>query len=176
MFSDFARRAGLRSTATPVDVVEAVRSIPYGRPAVRSIDGVLDEWRGTCSTKHALLASVLFERWPRTSPGTVHRVYRLTPEEARARFGENAAAMVPAESIWDVHRYLTVDIDRRVTIDVTFPDSTPIWDGRTSMPLCCGSGTDYPAGDDPDADKRELEAAFCDPAVREPFIAALSIP
>lgn len=176
MFSDFARRAGLPSTATPVAVVEAVRSIPYGRPAVRSVDGVLDEWRGTCSTKHALLAAVLFEQWPRTDPRTVHRVYHLTPEEALAHFGENAAAIVPAEGIRDVHRYLTVDIDGRVTIDITFPDSTPIWDGRTSMPLCCGSGTDYVAGADPDADKRELEAAFCDPAVRERFIAALSTP
>ena len=31
-----------------------------------------------------------------------------------------------------------------------------------------------PAGADPDAEKRRLEAAHCDPAAREPFIAALA--
>ena len=41
------------------------------------------------------------------------------------------------------------------------------------MPLACGPGRDYPAGSDPDADKRGLEARHCDPAVREPLIALL---
>jgi hypothetical protein len=36
------------------------------------------------------------------------------------------------------------------------------------------AGTDYLAGEDPDADKRALEAANCDPPIREPFIAALA--
>ncbi len=49
----------------------------------------------------------------------------------------------------------------------------PPWDGRSSMPLACGPGDDHPAGADPDADKRTLEARHCDPAVREQFIAAL---
>ncbi len=31
----------------------------------------------------------------------------------------------------------------------------------------------YPVGEDPDAEKRALEIKHCDPAVREPFIAAL---
>jgi hypothetical protein len=42
------------------------------------------------------------------------------------------------------------------------------------MPLACGSGQDFPAGKDPDADKAALEAQYCDPQVREPFIAALA--
>lgn len=149
--------------------------MPYGRPTVRTVDGVLNEWRGTCSTKHALLAAVLFEQWPQTDPQLVHRVYRVTRKQVGARFGAGIAATVPAEGLWDVHRYLTLGIDGRVVIDATFPESSPRWDGRTSMPLCCGPGTDYLAGDDPDADKRVLESAFCDPAVREPFITALSM-
>jgi hypothetical protein len=53
----------------------------------------------------------------------------------------------------------------------TFPG--PEWDGRSALPLACGVGDDHPAGDDPDAEKRALEAEYCEPAVREPFIAAL---
>jgi hypothetical protein len=38
----------------------------------------------------------------------------------------------------------------------------------------CGQGEDFPAGENPDADKRALEARHCDAAVREPFMAALA--
>ena len=55
--------------------------------------------------------------------------------------------------------------------DATFPGEP--WDGRSPMPLACGEGADHPAGADPDAEKRRLEAEHCDPAVREPFIAVL---
>ena len=36
-------------------------------------------------------------------------------------------------------------------------------------------GRDFPAGEDPDADKSSLEASYCDPRVRERFIAALTL-
>jgi hypothetical protein len=35
-------------------------------------------------------------------------------------------------------------------------------------------GDDHPVGEDPDAEKRELERGHCDPAIREPFIWALT--
>jgi hypothetical protein len=173
MLKSLITRAGLSENASLADVVEAVRSIPYGRPLERSAQGVLAEWRGTCSTKHALLAAVLAEHWPHTKPRMVHRVYRCTPEEAARRFGPIAAAAVPEEGLWDVHRYLTIELNgNRVAIDVTFP-SGPSWDGASSMPVACGRGADHAAGSDPDADKRALEEAHCDPRVREPFITAL---
>jgi hypothetical protein len=34
---------------------------------------------------------------------------------------------------------------------------------------------DIPAGDAPEEEKRMLEERYCDPAVREPFIAALAM-
>ena len=72
------------------------------------------------------------------------------------------------------HRYLTAVVDgRRIPTDATFPGGP--WDGRSPMPLACGDGADHPAGADPDAEKRRLEAEHCDPAVREPFIAALAL-
>jgi len=154
-------------------LVEALRSLDYGRPSDRSVAGMLRERRGTCSTKHLFLAEELTKRFPETRPQIVHRVYRLDRERAEELFGAEVAAGVPATGIVDVHRYLTANVDgRRIVIDATFPG--PAWDGRSSMPLACGSGQDYPAGSDPDGEKRALEAEHCDPVVREPFIAALA--
>ncbi|WP_149261358.1 arylamine N-acetyltransferase [Actinomadura sp. K4S16] len=170
----FLQRAGLPADARLEDVVRAVQRIRYGRPRDRSPEGVLSEWTGTCSTKHALLATLVRERWPEHDPRLVHRVYRVDRELARRRYGSVPAAAVPEEGLTDVHRYLLLRRDGRdVVIDVTFPGDAP-WDGRTDMPMACGPGQDHPAGPDPDAEKAVLEAAHCDPAVREPFIAALS--
>jgi hypothetical protein len=72
-----------------------------------------------------------------------------------------------------VHRYVTITLNgERLIVDATFPGKP--WDGRTSLPLACGQGEDFPAGETPDQDKRDLEGEYCDPAVRELFIAALT--
>jgi hypothetical protein len=136
---------------------------------------MLRERRGTCSTKHLFLARVLAERFPATEPKLVHRVYRLDHSRARELFGPEVAETVPDDGLMDVHRYLTITVGgRRVIVDATFPGGAP-WDGRSPMELACGSGRDYPTNQDPDAEKRTLEAQYCDRAVREPFIAALTL-
>jgi hypothetical protein len=171
--SRFLARAGLSGEPSLWDLVEAVRAVPFGRPADLSPAGVIEEWKGTCSTKHALLAELLESR-PAFDLQLVHRVYRVTPNLARERFGASAAATVPDEGLMDVHTYATVLIDgRRVAIDVTFPSPT-VWDGRSDMELACGPGDDVAASDDPWTQKAELVREHCDPDVREPFIAALS--
>jgi hypothetical protein len=170
----FLKRAGLPADASLWEIVEALRAIPYGRPAARNPEGTVQEWVGTCSTKHALLAELLADR-PELDVELVHRVYRIDPTRAQELFGDEVAKVVPSEGLVDVHRYATVVIDgRRTRIDVTFPG--PLWDGRSDMPLCCGPGTDHavPPGADPVLLKRQLEEAHCDPAVREPFIAGLT--
>jgi hypothetical protein len=155
------------------EVVEAVRALPYGRPSERTVAGMLREGRGTCSAKHLYLRELLAERFPETAPRIVHRVYRVDRDAARARFGPAAARAVPDGGLVDVHRDLTAVVaGRRIPIDATFPGEP--WDGRSPMPLACGEGDDHPAGADPDAEKRRLEAAHCDPAARESFIAALA--
>jgi hypothetical protein len=134
---------------------------------------LLRERRGTCSTKHLFLAEAIRRHFPGLEPRIVHRVYRLDRAQACAVFGEQVAETVPAEGLVDVHRYLTVALPPgTIVIDATFPG--PPWDGVSSMPPACGPGKDEPAGPDPDADKRRLEAEYCDPAAREPFIAALA--
>jgi hypothetical protein len=156
------------------DVVNAIKAIPYGRPTQPTAARCVAEWRGTCSTKHLLLELVLCERWPETLPRLVHRVYRLTGADALARYGRNVAAAVPEDGLLDVHRYALILLQGRdVVLDVTFPAADD-WDGKSSMPLACGDGDDYPAGADSDQEKRNLEHRFCDPRVRETFIAALT--
>ncbi len=156
-----------------VDLIEAVRALPYGRSSCRTVEGMLHERRGTCSTKHLFLYQALAEHFPETEPLVVHRVYTLDRSRARELFGATVVGVVPKDGLVDVHRYLTMTLEgQRIEIDATFPG--PAWDGRSSLPLACGSGPDFPAGDDPDAEKRALEEQHCDPATREPFIAALA--
>jgi hypothetical protein len=160
----FVERAGLGENPSVWELVNAVKEIPYARPSDRSADGVVEEWRGTCSTKHALLAELLADR-PEFDLELYHRVYRVEP----SMFGEG----IPPESLVDVHTYGSLVIEgKRVLIDVTFPGE--IWDGTSDMTLACGPGDDYAGGDEPWKLKAELVERFCDPSVREPFIASLS--
>jgi hypothetical protein len=174
MYAEFTNKAELADDATLKAVVNAVQAIPYGRPLARTAEGVIHSWRGTCSTKHALLLALLRERWPNVRPRLIHRVYRAGKAGVRERYGPVVAATIPEIGLTDVHRYIVITLDRTdVTIDVTFPGDAR-WDGRSSMPLACSSGQDFPAGKDPDTDKTALEAQHCDPRLREPFIAALT--
>lgn len=134
---------------------------------------MLKERRGTCTAKHRFLAERIGRLFPECEPRIVHRVYRTDRSQASATFGEHVVELVPPEGLVDVHRYLTIKLGGRLTvIDATFPG--PPWDGLSDLPLACGPGEDFPSVADPDAEKRELESRYCDPAVREPFIAALS--
>ena len=175
LFARFVTQAGLPGDASLCEVVNAVQAIPYGRPGTRTVDGVMGEWTGTCSTKHALLAQLVRERWPESQPRLVHRVYRVSRSSVLQRHGGAAAGAVPEGGLTDVHRYLVIILaGQEVTIDITFP-ADQAWDGHRSMCLACGDGHDFPAGDDPDAEKAALEARYCDPQVREPFIASLAL-
>jgi hypothetical protein len=175
LFARFVTRAGLPGDALLCQVVNAVQAIPYGRPGARTAEGVIVEWKGTCSTKHALLAQLLRERWPELQPRLIHRIYRVSRSSVLQRHGGGAADAVPEGGLTDVHRYLVIILaGQEVTIDITFPGDQA-WDGHRSMCLACGDGHDFPAGDDPDAEKAALEASHCDPRVREPFIASLAL-
>ena len=133
---------------------------------------MLDEWRGTCSTKHVLLKCVADERWPQLAVELWHRPYVVTRGLASERWGFTVASSVPESGLVDVHTFATARIAQtNVRLDVTFP--IPQWDGESSIALHCGPGQDHPAGLAPLDTKSRLVSEFCDPAVREPFIAAL---
>jgi hypothetical protein len=155
------------------DAVLAISRIPYGRPDERSPEGVLNEWRGTCSTKHLLLADIACERWPQTEPRVWHRVYRVTRELAANRWGPRTALLVPLDGLVDVHTFAVVTLGTAdIVVDATFPVHE--WDGAHDMMLACGPGDDYPAGRDVLGSKAQLVDRWCDPALREPFIASLA--
>jgi hypothetical protein len=173
LWLEFARRAALDEDARLSDLVEAILHIPYGRPTDRTPAGVLEEWRGTCSTKHELLLRFVNERWPDLGPRIVHRVYTLTPAIAGRLFSEAAARVVPVGGIVDVHTYMTIDIEgRSVRVDATV--AGPVWDGRDHMELACGDERDVDGGDDPAATKAMLVRRYSDVAERERVILALS--
>lgn len=156
-----------------VGTVEAVSQIPYGRPAELSPEGVLADWRGTCSTKHMLLARLIGEAWPELPFSLWHRVYTVNQNWAISRWGPAVAETIPPEGLVDVHTFARVTLDAfELVIDVTFPVET--WDGRSDMAVACGPGADQPAGADPLATKAALVARHCDPPAREAFLAALS--
>lgn len=169
----FLLAARLPPIADFTATVNAAASMPYGRPACRTPEGALEAWKGTCSTKHVLLALVCWERFPDRQMEVWHRTYRLTPEQAEILYGPRVAEKVPPDGVVDVHTYATALVDgERMPIDVTFPLETP-WGGHSPMRLHCGPGRDHPGGPNPLATKALLVMEHCDPAVREPFIAAL---
>jgi len=173
LVSGFMERAGLTPADGVCAVVEALRRMPYGRPEPRTEAGLVAQWKGTCSTKHAVLVRCLAELEPGSNPRLVHRVYRVSPAAAEERFGPAAARVVPPGGLVDVHTYVVATLaGRDVTLDVTFPG--PPWDGASDMPVAAAAGRDVPAGPDPAATKAALVRAHCDPAAREPFIAALA--
>jgi hypothetical protein len=171
LWKAFAKRIGT-SEPNLRDTVLAVSRIPYGRPSNLSAEGVVQEWRGTCSTKHLLLLALMMECWPDMEPRLWHRVYRVTPEHALATWGGPVARTVPPDGLVDVHTFVTAHLaGASVTLDATF--AVDEWDGRSAMPIWAAPGDDISAGFHPLDAKRALEREHCDPAVREPFIAAL---
>jgi hypothetical protein len=163
-------RSGITIDDVP-SLVVAISRIPYGRPSLPSVDAVVDEWRGTCSSKHLLLRTAV----PLVEPGLtvelMHRVYRVDTATARRRWNDQVAQHVPPRGLVDVHTYGILQPDG-VVVDVTLPVDG--WDGHSPMRLACMEGDDVPAGDDPRATKDALVDRHCDQAVRERFIAALA--
>jgi hypothetical protein len=100
-------------------------------------------------------------------------VYELSRSRAHELLGATVAAAVPVDGLIDVHGFLTIVLKASAS---AWTQRSPEHPGTAAhrSPLACGEGHDYDAGQDPDADKRALERLHCTPAVREPFIAALT--
>jgi hypothetical protein len=156
-----------------IQVVETIRNIPYARPTERTAEGVVAEWRGTCSTKTALLVRLTRYWFSELEPRVAHRLYHLTSESARTLFGPRVASAIPEGGITDVHTCATLHVEEgRVVVDVTFPGVA--WDGSSDIPLSCGDGKDVDGGEDPWETKARLVSELRDPLIRDTFIEALS--
>jgi len=114
--SHLARSHGLE---TFLAAVHHVQSLPYGRTTERSdYRLVLSEGRGTCSTKHALLAALAQENG--LAVDLMLGVYEMTEANTPGVGGELSKHGLP--SIPEAHCYLRVGDG---VIDVTMPEGVP---------------------------------------------------
>lgn len=95
------------------DVIEYVKQLPYGRIADDFRD-VLVENKGTCSTKHALLASIADELSIQLKL-TLGMIFLTAENMPRIK---SILEKYQLEKIPEAHTYLTFD---NHTLDVTFP-------------------------------------------------------
>ena len=178
-----SRRRGLLPAGEPLTSERAfalVRDMPYRRASSRKPEAIVEEWRGTCSGKHYLLAGIFGEL------GLESRVmmctHRFTPGNTR-HFPAELRALVAVSSVPDVHTYLRVNTGKCWTVvDATWPSSAGplgmtvnrVFDAGTDMTLACDpiDSFEVPAGQDPQGFKERLIKEFCGPQsqLRDDFI------
>lgn len=101
----------------PETAFALVRDMPYARASTHQPSGIIAEWRGTCSTKHELLAALLAEH------GLESQIIACTQE---IKLPDNAdpelRALSGGQSVVDIHNYLVVDTPQgQMKVDATWP-------------------------------------------------------
>lgn len=157
-----------------------VRDMPYRRASSRRPEAIVEEWQGTCSGKHYLLADVFREL------GMDLRVmmctHRFTADNT-SHFPADLRALVAESPVPDVHTFLWVSSGRGWTLlDATWPSSAgplgmPVnaeFRPGENMTLACDPIDTYevPDGRDPQEFKEQLIREFCGDSsrVRDDFI------
>ena len=157
-----------------------VRDMPYRRASSRKPGAIVEEWRGTCSGKHYLLADIFREM------GLESRVimctHRFTPENT-GHFPPELRELVAEGPVPDVHTYLRVKTAQGwMVVDATWPSSAgPL--GMTvnrefahgrDMTIACDpvETLPVPEGQDPQEFKEQVIVEFCGESsgVRDEFI------
>ena len=174
---------GLLAAGEPLTAERAfalVRDMPYRRASSRKPEAIIEEWRGTCSGKHYLLADIFREL------GLESRVimctHRFTPENTR-HFPAELRQLVEVSPVPDVHTYLRVNTAQGWTVvDATWPSSAgPL--GMTvnrefkpgrDMTIACEpiETLPVPEGREPQEFKEQVIREFCGASsrVRDEFI------
>lgn len=116
-----AAARGLRDADAPLpDVPEAfalVRDMPYARAETHDPADILRGWRGTCSTKHELLAALLAERGIGST--VIACTQEIIPPPGAA---PQLLALSGGEPVVDVHNYLVVHAPGGdMVVDATWP-------------------------------------------------------
>lgn len=181
-----SRERGLLSNGEPLSAERAfalVRDMPYRRASSRRPEAIVEEWRGTCSGKHYLLADIFREM------GLESRVimctHRFTPENTR-HFPAELREMVAEGPVPDVHTYLRVKTAQGwMVVDATWPTSAgPLgmtvnreFTAGKDMAIACDpiETLPVPEGMDPQEFKEQVIRDFCgeSSAVRDEFIEGL---
>ena len=182
-----SRERGLLTVNDPLTAERAfalVRDMPYRRASSRRPEAIVEEWQGTCSGKHYLLADIFREL------GIDLRVMMATHRFTAASTGHfppELRELVTEAPVPDVHTFLWVDTERGWTlVDATWPSSAgPL--GMTvnrefrpgeNMTLACDPIDTYevPEGQDPQEFKEQLIEEFCGASskVRDDFIEGMS--
>ena len=181
-----SRKRGLLApgeSLTAERAFELVRDMPYRRASSRRPQAIVEEWRGTCSGKHYLLADIFRDL------GLESRVimctHRFTAENT-GHFPEELRALVAGGPVPDVHTYLRVKtLDGWTLVDATWPSSAgPL--GMTvnrefvpgrDMSIACDpiEALPVPEGMDPQEFKEQVISEFCgnSSSVRDEFIEGL---
>ena len=181
-----SRERGLLSNGEPLSAERAfalVRDMPYRRASSRKPEAIVEEWRGTCSGKHYLLADIFREM------GLESRVimctHRFTPENTR-HFPAELRELVAEGPVPDVHTYLRVKTAQGwMVVDATWPTSAgPLgmtvnreFTAGKDMTIACDpiETLPVPEGMDPQEFKEQVIRDFCgeSSAVRDEFIEGL---
>ena len=181
------RERGLLSAGEPLTAERAfalVRDMPYRRASSRRPEAIVDEWRGTCSGKHYLLANIFREL------GLESRVimctHRFTAQNT-GHFPEELKELLAGGSVPDVHTYLRVNTTKGWTaVDATWPSSAeplgmPVnhdFLPGCNMELACDPVDSYmvPTSRDPQEFKEQLIHRFCGDSsrLRDQFIEGMA--
>ena len=165
---------------TPASAFHLVRDMPYRRASTRRPESIIEEWRGTCSGKHYLLAEIFSELG--LEPVVSMCTHEFTLDNA-GHFPGELRQLLSAGPVPDVHTYLRVrSAQGWTTVDATWPSSAePL--GMTvnhefilgvDMSVACDPYETFvvPEGQDPQQFKEELIEKFCgiDGQRRDDFI------
>lgn len=186
LLEEESRKRGLLADDEPLTAERAfalVRDMPYRRASSRRPEAIVEEWQGTCSGKHYLLAEIFRELGLETK--VVMVTHRFTPENT-GHFPQELRDLVAGGPVPDVHTYLRLGAPGGpVVVDATWPSSAaplgmPVnrdFSLGHDMTIACDpiETLPVPEGQDPQEFKEQVIREFCGDgsAVRDEFIEGL---
>jgi hypothetical protein len=186
LLQEKSRERTLLSGGKPLTAERAfalVRDMPYRRASSRRPEAIVEEWRGTCSGKHYLLADIFRELGLETR--VFMATHRFTAKNT-SHFPPDLRALVAHGPVPDVHTYLSVSTPAGWTlVDATWPSSAaplgmPVnreFRPGADMTIACDpiESLPVPEGEDPQQFKEQVIARFCGQSsqTRDDFIEGL---
>ncbi len=186
LLEEESRRRGLLAEDEPLTAEWAfalVRDMPYRRASSRRPEAIVEEWQGTCSGKHYLLADIFRELGLETQ--VVMVTHRFTPDNT-GHFPQELRALVTDGAVPDVHTYLRLSTpEGLLVVDATWPSSAvplgmPVnreFVPSRGMTIACDpiETLPVPDGRDPQEFKEQVIREFCGESsgVRDEFIEGL---